>query len=206
MKIPTIVTVLLLSICPAFGDQPSLLITDQGYFFLAIEDGIPVIHQPSRVIDVRKGTPDEPVPSPVPPTSPTSPDPALTSKSKDWAKAVNDPNSAQALALIYRQIEESVKANTLTVDTGTQALSVATDTVLKSLETEDKWISFRDSASKELANRMSQGGMNTTQFAEFLLAIAFGLELASDGSNALSFSEVLEIVSKTNTAIDKTKQ
>lgn len=195
----TITTLLTLLFCtPLLAENPSIIITDNGYFLLILKDGVPEVQTPFKVIDTREGD--------TPPSSPgnpgVSPDPELTKKVKAWAVEVSDTDSAQGLALIYRHTEESLRAGTLNVNTAIETQREATDKYLEKQEKSEEWKFFRDNLSNELSTRMARGNITPKTLGEFFIATAFGLELAADGSEALSMTALLEIVSITNTIID----
>ena len=189
---------------PASGAPPAVVLTDSGVYLLSLDsDATPTISK-ATVIDRRSGS-DEPGPDPDEPRD-DSPDVELTLSAKGWAEAVGDPQTAQAMAMVYRQIDDSVAADKLTRDQAIAALREATDAVLMSRGSAAKWEPFRKSAGDELAKRMQVGAItDAASLRVFLKAVAHGLELAADGSDAIGFAEVIDVSSRINDAIDGAK-
>lgn len=186
----------------SLASQPVLVITPAGYFYLEADSaGSPVSVPVAKVVDLRGGSkPDGPdVPTPEPDT----PDIELTRLARGWAKGVNDPQGSQAMELVYLQIADAIKAGQLSLESSSLALSMATDAVLSAVGRAEEWKPFRVSASDELTSRMQTGRVNSSEAMEaFLRAVALGLQLSADGSDAITLSETLQIVTSTNQAID----
>lgn len=183
----------------AFADKPVLLIEESGYFLLRTVDGAPVVEPISSVLDRRGNAPDNP------PTEPDNPNPdlALSKTVMAWAKEVNDPAGAQALALVYHMLSEE----NLPVETGIIALREASNAALFSLGVQEKWEGFREKTSLELTNRRQQGLIATPkQLSNFMLAVAIGIENAADGKEAIDFASHLSLVQTITTEIDKAKK
>jgi hypothetical protein len=120
-----------------------------------------------------------------------------------WAKEVNDPAGAQALALVYHMLSEEG----LPVETGIIALREASNAALFSLGVQEKWEGFREKTSLELTNRRQQGLIATPkQLSNFMLAVAIGIENAADGKEAIDFASHLSLVQTITTEIDKAKK
>jgi hypothetical protein len=188
----------------ALASQPVLVITPAGYFYLETgEDGSPISVPVDRIVDLRGGSPGDPdTPAPEPDT----PDIELTRLAKGWAESVDDPQGSQAMELVYLQIADAIKAGHLTIDTAPAALAAASDTVLATLGKADAWKPFRASAGDELTERRQRGKVDSAASMEtFLRAVAMGLQLSADGSDAITLSETLQIVTATNKAIDGAK-
>lgn len=183
----------------AFADKPVLLIEESGYFLLRTVDGTPVVEPISSVLDRRGNAPDNP------PTEPDTPNPdlALSKTVMAWAKEVNDPAGAQALALVYHMLSEEE----LPVETGIIALREASNAALFSLGVQEKWEGFREKTSLELTTRRQQGLIATPkQLSNFMLAVAIGIENAADGKEAIDFASHLSLVQTITTEIDKAKK
>lgn len=184
----------------ALADKPVLLIEESGYFLLRTVEGTPVVEPISSVLDRRGNAPDNP-------TTPEEPNPnpdlALSKTVMAWAKEVNDPAGAQALALVYHMLAEEE----LPVETGIIALREASNAALFSLGVQNKWEGFREKASLELTNRRQQGLIATPkQLSNFMLAVAIGIENAADGKEAIDFASHLSLVQTITTEIDKVKE
>ena len=186
----------------AMASRPVLVITPSGYFYLeASADGLPISVPVAKIVDLRGGSdPDGP------PPEPDTPDIELTRLAKGWAEAVGDPQGSQAMELVYLQIADALKAGQLTIDTAPAALAAASDKVLATLGKADAWKPFRSAAGDELTERRQRGKVDSAASMEsFLRAVAMGLQLSADGSDAITLSETLQIVTATNKAIDGAK-
>lgn len=192
----------------ALCSPPAVIITEGGYFLLTQDsDGIPSIDRVRQVIDIRGGDSPDPDGPDAPDPDPDTPDLELTRKARGWAAAVGDPPTAQALALVYLQVTESLEAGNLNIETAPVAVSLATDAVLGSMNAVEKWKPFRDAASDELTLRRQNESITTAaHLVGFLKAVAAGLELAADGSEAIGFSTVIGVAEKVNQSIDEAKE
>jgi hypothetical protein len=183
----------------SLASQPVLVITPTGFFYLeAGADGVPASVPVERVVDLRGGSPG---PTPDAPEQPR-PDNALTVEIRDLAKTVADGSGAQALALVYTQSSEAVADGLAPVATSLEAVRKASDNALGLVGTAGKWDAFRSRLSTIATERTQRGELATAkQMADFLKAIAIGLELAADGANALDFSVIIQVSTGTNTAL-----
>ena len=181
------------------GSQPVLVITPGGFFYLESgQDGIPVAVPVEKIVDLRGGSPG---PTPDSPEQPR-PDNALSVQIRDLAKVIGDPAGAQALALVYTQSSEAVADGLVPVVGSLDAVRKASDNALALTATLFKWDPFRAQLSTIATERTQRGELATPkQMADFLKAIALGLELAADGSNALDFSVVIGVAAGTNNAL-----
>jgi hypothetical protein len=182
----------------SLASQPVLVITPTGFFYLeAGADGVPASVPVERVVDLRGGSPG-PTPGPTEPR----PDNALTVEIRDLAKAVADGSGAQALALVYTQSSEAVADGLVPVASSLEAVRKASDNALGLVGTAMKWDAFRSRLSTIATERTQRGELATPkQMGDFLKAIALGLELAADGSNALDFSVIIQVSTGTNAAL-----
>jgi hypothetical protein len=181
-----------------------LVITPSGFFYLESgQDGVPVAVPVAKIVDLRGGSPG---PTPDAPDQPR-PDNALTVEIRDLAKTVSDGSGAQALALVYTQSSEAVADGLVPVATSLDAVRKASDNALGLVGTAMKWDAFRSRLSTIATERTQRGELATSkQMADFLKAIALGLELAADGSEALDFSVVIGIATSTNKALDEARK
>lgn len=180
----------------AYADRPVLLIEESGYFLLRTVDGTPTLQPIAHVLD-RRGTPDDPPTPDVPPVPPSN---ELTKQVREWAREVNDPKGAQALALVYHTIAEA----NLPVEAGIVALREASDVVLLSLGVQEKWEPFRVKASEALTTRRQKGLIQTPKdLSDFMIAVSQGIASAADGSEAIDFATTLSIVQSITLEIDK---
>lgn len=180
------------------GEQPVLVITPTGYFYLeAGKDGVPVSIPVEKIVDLRDG-PRGPSPGPDAPR----PDNALSVQIRDLAKTIGDPLGAQALALVYTQSGEAVAGGLVPVAAALEAVRKASDNALGLTGTAVKWDPFRVGLSTIATERTQKGELATAQqMGDFLKAIAIGLELAADGSQALDFSVIIGVSTGTNSAL-----
>lgn len=183
----------------AAASQPVLVITPSGFFYLDVgSDGVPVNVTVERILDLRGGSPgpapDQPEPPPI--------DTALTRQIRDLAKAVDDASGSQALALVYTQSSEAIADGLVPVTASLDAVRKATDHALGLVGTAAKWKEFRSGLSTIATERIQRGELTASkQMADFLKAVAVGLELAADGSTALDFSMVIGVTTGTNNAL-----
>ena len=180
----------------AVASQPVLVITPAGFFYLeAGADGVPINVPVKTIVDLRGGTP------PAGPTEP-QPDNALSVQIRDLAKAVADPAGAQALALVYTQSGEAVADGVVPVAAVLEAVRKASDNALGLTASAGKWDAFRSELTTIVTERVQRGELaSPQQMGDFLKAVAIGLELAADGSQALDFSIIIGVATGTNAAL-----
>lgn len=188
-------TLLLCSAC--FADSP-LTITPSGYFLTVVDaDGAPSYQRIQTVIDLTGGdkpTPDEP-------DKPTV-DKELAAKVQSLAKALDDPASSQAIAAVYAHIRGALADDTLNAENVFKALSSATDSALALIDGKD-WSAFREHLGAVFTLAKQRGQLSTSQqVGRVLLSVQHGVEMAADGSTAITMDQVVEIARRTNTAID----
>jgi hypothetical protein len=182
----------------SLASQPVLVITPTGFFYLETgADGVPVSVPVEKIVDLRGGGPG-PTPGPTDPR----PDNALSVQIRDLAKAIGDPSGAQALALVYTQSGEAVADGLVPVASSLDAVRKASDNALGLTGSATKWDPFRSSLSTIATERTQRGELGTPQqMGDFLKAVAIGLELAADGSQALDFSVIIGVSTGTNSAL-----
>jgi hypothetical protein len=190
----------ILSLGVLAASPPVLIVTQGGFFYLEVgSDGIPVSTPVPTIIDLR-GDGDG-----APPTDPPTPPPvdtALVRQVRDLARAVGDPAGSQALALVYTQASGAVADGVVPVESSLDAVRKASDAALALVVTAKDWGEFRSEISTLASNRIQRGELSTPkQMADFLKAIASGLELSADGSQALDFAVVIGIATATNNAL-----
>lgn len=184
------------------SDSP-LTITSSGYYLTVVnESGVPQYTKIETVIDLTGGKspgPDVPDDSAV--------DLELVAKTKLWATAIADPQSAQAIAAVYAHVRGAMSDGTLEVQTVSPALLQATDSALEFIASGKDWSSFREKLTAEFTEAKQRGKLSTVkQIARALKSVQHGVELAADGSTALSMDQLVEIARLTNLAIDKATQ
>lgn len=179
------------------ADSP-LTITSSGYFLTVVdESGVPQYTKIETVIDLTGGE----KPGTDEPSEPTV-DVEIVEKVKAWALTVDDPQSAQAIAAVYAHIRGAVADDTLNTQTVWPPLKQATDSALALLGGKD-WTEFRTKLTGVFTESQQRGQLgNSKQVERMLLSVQHGVELAADGSTALTMDQVVEIARRTNTAID----
>lgn len=183
------------------SDSP-LTITPAGYYLTVIDDsGVPQYTKIETIIDLTGG--EQPGPDPDEPDEPAV-DLELVAKTKAWALAVDDPQSAQAIAAVYAHIRGALSDGTLTVKTVNSPLKQATDGALAVINSGRDWAPFREKLTAEFTEASQRGNLGTTvQFSRTLHSVQHGIELAADGSAAISMDHIVEIARRTNLAIDE---
>jgi hypothetical protein len=185
------------------ASQPVLVITPGGFFYLESgQDGVPVAVPVAKIVDLRGGSPG-PAPGPTEPR----PDNALSIEIRDLAKSIGDPSGAQALALVYTQTSEALADGLVPAAIALEAIRKASDNALGLTGTAGKWDPLRSRLSTLATERTQRGELVTAQqMGDWLRAIAIGLELAADGSEALDFSVIIGVAAGTNKAIDEARK
>lgn len=162
--------VLMTSLSAHAAAPTGLVITDDGYYFLTNENGtltqtkVPV----SRIMDLRTG--NAPDPTPVPPDES---DP-ISVQVKAWTAEVGDPASAQALAIVYREVGKSASGQSR--DAVITALRMATDAVLAKTGGGDRWKGWRSKVSGLIDSEEAKGPVNWQKLCN---SVANGLESAA---------------------------
>lgn len=184
------------------GDWP-LIITNSGYFLTTVDaEGTPTYVKLTTVIDL---TGDN-IPEPPDPDEPKV-DLEIVRKVQGWAKAVDDPQSAQAIAMVYSHIRGALEDATLTDTTVWVALQKAMVSALSLIDSRKDWTEWRSQVTEVLTEAKQRGQLQSSQQIELmLLSIQHGVELAADGSTALSMDQLVELARRTNDAIDGATQ
>lgn len=177
----------------------NLTITSSGYYLTHIDaDGVPSYYRIETVIDLRgdsSPTPDEPDQPQV--------DVVLVSKVKAWAADVGDPQSAQAISAVYAHVRGALSDGTLTPANVFGPLKQATDSALGVITEVKDWSVFRGKVTEQFTEAQQRGRLSDAkQIAVVLLSVQQGVELAADGSTALTMDQMVEIARRTNLAID----
>ena len=183
----------------AQDDRP-LTITKAGYFLTEIgADGKPVYIQLTTVIDLTGGKPPDP-------KDPDEPQVyvAVVEKVQGLAKAIDDPLSAQVFAIVYAHVRGALEDGTLTSSSVWTVLQNATSLGLDVIEDGKDWSKFRQELTEIFTEARQRGKLGTiADIDRMLLSVQHGVELAADGSTALSMDRTIEVVSLTNSAIDQ---
>lgn len=148
---------------------PVLVLSDAGYQVMTVGEDGKVVLSPvtpiTQVVDMRTGKPG---PTPPPPDVTTDP---IAKQVRDWAAAVNDPTSQQALREVYSRIGAASQGQSR--EKVITALRQATDGVLDSTGGRTKWQPFRDNLSKLIDAEEAQGPID---WPKFCASVAKGLE------------------------------
>lgn len=179
--------------------ESPLTITPAGYFLTVIDaSGNPQYVEIKTVIDLTASK----LPGPNVPDEPAV-DMELVAKVKAWAIVVDDPQSAQAIAAVYAHIRGALVDGTLTADSVWSPLKKATDSGLSVIKEGKDWSVFRDQITAEFTDAKQRGKLSDVKsIGRVLLSVQHGVELAADGSTALTMDQMVEIARRTNTAID----
>lgn len=166
----------------------ALVLTDAGYQVMTVGDDGKAVLSPvtpvNQVVDLRTGkTPPGPVPPPDVTTDP------IATQVRQWAAEVNDPTSAQALAIVYREVGKVSAGQSRDKVMG--ALRQATDSVLTSTGGTDRWKPWRGKVSALIDSEEAKGAVNYPKLCD---SVANGLE-ASAPSPALDPALLQLIVS-----------
>lgn len=192
-------SLVLFSLASAQSDSP-LTITPNGYYLTVIDSsGVPSYVQIQTVVDLTAGQ------SPPGPDEPEVPsvDKELVAKAKAWALMVDDPGSAQAISAVYAHIRGALADGTLNAESVWSPLKQATDSGLGVIQSDKNWAVFRDKLTEEFTDLKQRGKLGDSKAIErVLLSVQQGVELAADGSTALTMDQMVEIARRTNLAID----
>lgn len=197
-----VISVVLLAIhCSAAFSQDVLTITSSGYYLTVVDaSGTPQYTKIETIVDLSGGE----TPAPDDPSSDSKVDLELVAKTKLWATAIADPQSAQAIAAVYAHIRGAMSDGTLAPKNAIAPLKQATDSALEVIGSGKDWSSFRDKLTAEFTEASQRGNLNTEkQVALVLLSVQHGVELSADGSAAISLDKIVEIARRTNLAIDE---
>jgi hypothetical protein len=197
-----LITLLLLVSASSVVAQPPLTITKSGYYITEVNaEGVPTLVKLTVVVDPTNGG----TPAPNPPDV-VDIDTAVVKQVKEWSKAVNDPQGAQAVAAVYSHIKGAVDDSLLNATSAWPALKDATDNAITIVDGTEKWKVFRDQLSALVTEGRQRGTLQSQKAVSvFLRSVQQGLELSADGSNALSLDILTTIATKTNEAIDANK-
>lgn len=180
--------------------QPPLTITSSGYYLTEVDsNGVPSLVQITTVIDMTGGD------SPTPPDE-GEVDAAIVKQVRKWADAVDDPQSAQAIAAVYSHVRGAVDEAILDSTTVWPALKDSTDSAIELVEGVKSWKPFRDELSAVVTEGRQRGTLQSpSAISRMARSVQHGLELSADGSDALPLDVLTKVAAKTNEAIDEHK-
>lgn len=174
------------SVCQA---QPPLTITKNGYYLTILTDGEPTYVKLTHIIDLTDGvTPTPPPTDPGPDPDPPTVDPVLVEKIKQWSLELNDPDGAQALAIVYKTVEIGGS------DSPWPTIREASEKALELVGAKGDWVTFRAKVSEVLTEEAQKGVLDTE---EVVKSVQHGLELSADGSPALTLDIITQIITLT---------
>lgn len=176
---------------------PPLTITDAGYYLTIVgDDGVPALVLLENVTDMRSGD------KPSPPDAKPDFDLELVKQVKEWADAIGDTKTSQSVAMVYSH----VRAAGLSEPATWLVLKAATDAAVSITASENDWSPFRTHLSDVITEGRQRGTLqSSSQIQKMLRSVQQGLEMAADGSDALSTDDAVAITAATNEAIDAQK-
>lgn len=188
--------------CVGAMAQPPLTITTSGYYLTVVDaDGIPQLVKITTVVDLTGGDG-----TPAPPIDDSNLDIELVKQVKQWSLAIEDPQSAQAIAWVYLQLADALDDDLLDTTSIWLATKTATDSAIGVVEGSKDWKPFRDQLSDVITIGRQRGTMQSkAAIGRMMRSVQKGLEQAADGSNALTMAQTAAITAKTNEAIDAAK-
>ena len=201
------ISVVLFAHGPSYGDPP-LTITDGGFYFTVVgDDQVPMLVEITRITDLRtNGGKREPRDN-SPPEPPTEDESdfikAAEPKVREWASVVADPQSAQGIAAVYSHVRGAVEDDLINTKSVWPVLKTATDSAIEITTIGKDWVPFRDKLSSLITEGQQRNEVSSkADIIKLMLAVQQGLELAADGSIALSMDKLTRIAKATNEAID----
>lgn len=170
-----------------------------GNYVLTIRSGQALL-RPLVLVPIGPLPTPTPGPNPVPTPQPS---PTLTERAKAIQKAAKDVQgdtdrvgTAQAIALLYRQLADSIKTGKLGSDQAVMASAVkmATDLLLaqRGKAAELGWAPVRDKVSDEWARVVQQGGTRDS-YAALLTECADGIAASTPNDKALD-QAIIELI------------
>lgn len=154
----------------AFAGPTALVLTDAGYQVMTVGDDGKAVLSPvtpvNQVVDLRTGkTPPGPTPPPDVTTDP------IATQVRQWAAAVNDPTSQQALREVYARIGAASQGQSR--EKVMQALRQGTDGVLSATGGTEKWKTWRENVSKLIDAEEAKGPID---WPKFCASVSKGLD------------------------------
>ena len=174
------------------AEPPALLVTKAGFYYIVTDDaGVPVLVKVTKVISVGDtgGTP-------VPPDTPPPPQPpAVTQQVQAWAAEVNHPVGAQALAVVYSTVADSLKDGKIAPEDAFPAVKKATEQVLPLAGGVERWAGFRAKLGDLITLKLQKGELqHSKDYERFLQEVAAGLNGSAAEAPALNPEVVQKII------------
>jgi hypothetical protein len=141
------------SVSQAADELPPLIVAPSGIYYVTVDSaGVPVLVRATKVSVVGSGG----VPVPVPPDTPPQP-PAVTQQVQGWAAEVNHPVGAQALAVVYSTVADSLKDGKIAPEDAFPAVKKATEQVLPLAGGAERWAGFRAKLGDLITLKLQKG-------------------------------------------------
>lgn len=142
----------------AMGAGAVLVINTDGTYQVMVDgtSGKSVLLDVTHVVDKRGGTPP-PGGNPPPPTTDS-----ISEQVRAWSAAVNDPATAQGLALVYGTVGKNAAGQSR--DKVTAALKQATDDWLSARQATAQWKDWRANVSKLIDAEEAKGPIDWPKF------------------------------------------
>ena len=172
------------------AEPPALLVTKAGFYYVVTDDaGVPVLVKVTKVITV-----GDTGGNPLPPDTPPQP-PAVTTQVKAWAAEVNHPVGAQALAVVYSTVADSLKEGKLDPGDAFPAVKKATEQVLPLAGGAERWTGFRTKLGDLITLKLQNGELqHSKDYERFLREVAAGLNDSASQSPALDPAVIQKII------------
>jgi hypothetical protein len=180
------------SVSQAADELPPLIVAPSGIYYVTVDSaGVPVLVRATKVSVVGSGG----VPVPVPPDTPPQP-PAVTTQVKAWAAEVNHPVGAQALAVVYSTVADSLKDGKIAPEDAFPAVKKATEQVLPLAGGAERWAGFRAKLGDLITLKLQKGELqHSKDYERFLREVAAGLNGSAAEAPALN-PEVVQKISQ----------
>jgi hypothetical protein len=179
------------SVSQAADELPPLIVAPSGIYYVTVDSaGVPVLVRATKVSVVGSGG----VPVPVPPDTPPQP-PAVTQQVQGWAAEVNHPVGAQALAVVYSTVADSLKDGKIAPEDAFPAVKKATEQVLPLAGGAERWAGFRAKLGDLITLKLQKGELqHSKDYERFLREVAAGLNGSAAEAPALNPEVVQKII------------
>lgn len=156
MKLLLCCAVMFSTVSAAMGAGAVLVINTDGTYQVMVDGtaGKSVLLDVTHVVDKRGGNPPPPPPPPVGDT--------ISDQVRAWSAAVNDPATAQGLALVYGTVGKNAAGQPR--DKVTAALKQATDDWLSARQATEQWKGWRANVSKLIDAEEAKGPIDWPKF------------------------------------------
>lgn len=207
MRSLLLVFMTLLAIPSAVASDPVLVISGSNYYVIVDQGGIPTTVRVNHVIRWGDSTPLPPT-DPDDPETPedTAPKPEGTPDNQElaelvqkWAATVAEPLEAQKVGFVLATLYDGLKTDKIKPDRAIPILSTVLSQVVGS-----SWDSFRESLTEQTTAIAQEGRLGTkVQVLNYLASVRYGVEMSAAGTPSISPEVTIDVISKTNTAINE---